>query len=107
MTAMKLMSCLVDVALHLSVSLDNTQRQYENERGKEASKRASERIATLVERREEVGCLICFKIQNECYKQLFKVIKVFFLMCSDFCVDLVPSTYFQCKFLISTEPFIK
>ena len=56
MTAMKLMSFLVDVALQLSVSLDNTQRQYENERGKEASKRASERIATLVERREEVRC---------------------------------------------------
>ena len=69
---MKLMSCLVDVALHLSVSLDNTQRQYENERGKEASKRASERIATLVERREEVRCLVIFKIQNECYKQLLK-----------------------------------
>ena len=51
---MKLMTGLVNVALQISVHLDNTQRQYDNERGKEASRRASERLANLVQRRKEV-----------------------------------------------------
>ena len=52
--AMKLMTGLVNVALQLSVSLDNTQRQYDTERNKAASKRASEKLDILLQKRKEV-----------------------------------------------------
>ena len=39
---MKLMTALVDVALNLSINLDNTQRQYESERQKTKNKQAIE-----------------------------------------------------------------
>ena len=53
-TAMKLMTALVNVALNLSVNLDNTQRQHETERAKQTSKRASERIEMLLAKRQEI-----------------------------------------------------
>lgn len=52
--AMKLMTALVDVALNLSINLDNTQRQYEAERQKNQSKRAGERLELLMSKRQEV-----------------------------------------------------
>ena len=52
--AMKLMTGLVNVALQLSVSLDNTQRQYEAERNKTVNKRASEKLDVLMQKRKEV-----------------------------------------------------
>ena len=62
-SAMKLMTALVDVALNLSINLDNTQRQYEAERAKQQNKRASERLELLMTKRQEVSyiqklCLI-------------------------------------------------
>jgi len=51
---MKLMTGLVNVALQLSVSLDNTQRQYDAERNKAMSKRASEKLDILLQKRKEV-----------------------------------------------------
>ena len=51
---MKLMTALVNVALNLSVNIDNTQRQYETERAKQTSKRASERIEMLLAKRQEI-----------------------------------------------------
>ena len=56
-TAMKLMTALVDVALNLSINLDNTQRQYESERQKQQPKRANDRLEMLLQRRQEVGAL--------------------------------------------------
>lgn len=51
---MKLMTALVDVALNLSINLDNTQRQYEAERQKQQPKRANDRLEMLLQRRQEV-----------------------------------------------------
>lgn len=55
LVAMKLMTALVDVALNLSINLDNTQRQYEAERQKQQPKRANDRLEMLLQRRQEVG----------------------------------------------------
>ncbi|XP_071950467.1 cohesin subunit SA-2-like isoform X2 [Antedon mediterranea] len=54
LAAMKLMTALVNVALNLSVNLDNTQRQHDAERQKQTSKRASERIEMLLGKRQEI-----------------------------------------------------
>jgi len=51
---MKLMTALVDVALTVSVNLDNTTRQYEAERQKSKEKRASDRMDTLLQRLQEL-----------------------------------------------------
>ena len=51
---MKLMTALVDVALNLSINLDNTQRQYEAERAKNQNKRANERLEMLMAKRQEL-----------------------------------------------------
>jgi len=56
-TAMKLMTALVDVALNLSINLDNTQRQYEAERQKQQIKRANDRLDMLLTRRQEVSSI--------------------------------------------------
>ena len=58
---MKLMTGLVNVALQLSVSLDNTQRQYDAERNKAASKRASEKLDILLQKRREVSFMFTSK----------------------------------------------
>ncbi|XP_076331165.1 cohesin subunit SA-1-like isoform X2 [Tachypleus tridentatus] len=54
LAAMKLMTALVDVALNLSINLDNTQRQYEAERQKNRDKRATERLEMLMTKRQEL-----------------------------------------------------
>ncbi|XP_035692427.1 cohesin subunit SA-1-like isoform X4 [Branchiostoma floridae] len=54
LAAMKLMTALVNVALTLSVNLDNTQRQYESERQKAQGKRASERLEILMQKRADL-----------------------------------------------------
>jgi cohesin complex subunit SA-1/2 len=48
------MTALVDVALILSINLDNTFRQYEVERQKTRDKRASDRLEALLEKRKEL-----------------------------------------------------
>ena len=48
------MTALVDVALTVSVNLDNTTRQYEAERQKSKEKRASDRMDTLLQRLQEL-----------------------------------------------------
>lgn len=53
-TAMKLMTALVNVALNLSINMDNTQRQYESERNKIVAKRANDRLELLLQKRKEV-----------------------------------------------------
>ena len=52
--AMKLMSALVDVALTVSINLENTQRQYDAEQQKSVQKRASDRLEQLMTRRKEL-----------------------------------------------------
>ena len=52
--AMKLMTALVDVALNLSINLDNTQRQYDSERQKNKNKQATERLNLLIVKRQEL-----------------------------------------------------
>lgn len=52
--AMKLMTALVNVALNLSINMDNTQRQYEAERNKVIAKRANDRLELLLQKRKEV-----------------------------------------------------
>lgn len=54
LAAMKLMTALVDVALTLSINLDNNQRQYESERMKSKDRRASEKLDTLMQKRQEL-----------------------------------------------------
>ncbi|XP_059146359.1 cohesin subunit SA-1-like isoform X2 [Physella acuta] len=54
LAAMKLMTALVDVALNLSINLDNTQRQYESERAKQQNKRAGDRLDLLMQKRQEL-----------------------------------------------------
>uniref|UniRef100_A0A672JPT5 Cohesin subunit SA n=1 Tax=Salarias fasciatus TaxID=181472 RepID=A0A672JPT5_SALFA len=54
LAAMKLMTALVNVALNLSINMDNTQRQYEAERNKVAAKRANDRLELLLQKRKEV-----------------------------------------------------
>ncbi|THK32919.1 cohesin subunit SA-1 isoform X1 [Diachasma alloeum] len=54
LAAMKLMTALVDVALTVSVNLDNTQRQYESERQKAREKRAADRLESLMSKRKEL-----------------------------------------------------
>lgn len=54
-TAMKLMTALVNVALNLSINMDNTQRQYEAERNKIVAKRANDRLELLLQKRKEVS----------------------------------------------------
>lgn len=53
--AMKLMTALVNVALNLSINMDNTQRQYEAERNKIVAKRANDRLELLLQKRKEVS----------------------------------------------------
>ncbi|XP_030044324.1 cohesin subunit SA-2-like, partial [Microcaecilia unicolor] len=54
LAAMKLMTALVNVALNLSINMDNTQRQYEAERNKMIGKRANDRLELLLQKRKEV-----------------------------------------------------
>ncbi|ODM98305.1 Cohesin subunit SA-1 [Orchesella cincta] len=54
LAAMKLMTALVDVALTVSINLDNTQRQYDSERQKTSVKRAAERLEALMGKRQEL-----------------------------------------------------
>lgn len=49
------MTALVNVALNLSINMDNTQRQYEAERNKTIAKRSVERVELLFQKRKEVG----------------------------------------------------
>lgn len=56
--AMKLMTALVNVALNLSINMDNTQRQYEAERNKMVAKRANDRLELLLQKRKEVRVLV-------------------------------------------------
>lgn len=58
--AMKLMTALVNVALNLSINMDNTQRQYEAERNKMVAKRANDRLELLLQKRKEVRVLVFF-----------------------------------------------
>uniref|UniRef100_A0A8B9K5W5 STAG2 cohesin complex component n=1 Tax=Astyanax mexicanus TaxID=7994 RepID=A0A8B9K5W5_ASTMX len=51
---MKLMTALVNVALNLSINMDNTQRQYEAERNKSLGKRANDRLELLLQKRKEL-----------------------------------------------------
>lgn len=66
LAAMKLMTALVNVALNLSINMDNTQRQYEAERNKIVAKRANDRLELLLQKRKEVRlyhvatCWVCF-----------------------------------------------
>ena len=66
LTAMKLMTALVNVALNLSINMDNTQRQYEAERNKMVAKRANDRLELLLQKRKEVRvpevCYLCFEM---------------------------------------------
>ncbi|KAM4662683.1 cohesin subunit SA-2 [Discoglossus pictus] len=54
LAAMKLMTALVNVALNLSINMDNTQRQYEAERNKMIGKRANDRLEHLLQKRKEL-----------------------------------------------------
>jgi len=54
LAAMKLMTALVDVALAVSINMENTQRQYDSEQGKSRDKRATDRLESLMTRRKEL-----------------------------------------------------
>ncbi|XP_043227406.1 cohesin subunit SA-2-like isoform X2 [Amphibalanus amphitrite] len=54
LAAMKLMTALVNVALTVSINLENTQRQYEVERQKSREKRAPDRLEQLMSKRQEL-----------------------------------------------------
>uniref|UniRef100_A0A452VK63 Stromal antigen 2 n=1 Tax=Ursus maritimus TaxID=29073 RepID=A0A452VK63_URSMA len=69
---MKLMTALVNVALNLSINMDNTQRQYEAERNKMIGKRANERLELLLQKRKEVNFCIEFltEIRAICIEEI-------------------------------------
>lgn len=52
------MTALVNVALNLSINMDNTQRQYEAERNKIIGKRANDRLELLLQKRKEVSATL-------------------------------------------------
>ena len=54
LAAMKLMTALVDVALNVSINMENTQRQYDSEQQKSRDKRATDRLEALMTRRKEL-----------------------------------------------------
>ena len=54
LAALKLMTALVDVALTVSINLDNTARQYDTERSKAKENRASDRLEVLMTKRQEL-----------------------------------------------------
>jgi len=54
LAALQLMTALVDVALTVSINLDNTVRQYDSERAKAKDKRASDRLEVLMTKRREL-----------------------------------------------------
>ncbi|XP_043359588.1 cohesin subunit SA-3 isoform X5 [Dermochelys coriacea] len=54
LAAMKLMTALVRVALGVSLHKDNNQRQYEAERNKGPSRRATDKLEALLEKRREL-----------------------------------------------------
>lgn len=54
LAAMKLMSALVDVALNVSINMENTQRQYDAEQQKSRDKRATDRLESLMNTRKEL-----------------------------------------------------
>ncbi|KAJ8679967.1 hypothetical protein QAD02_015754 [Eretmocerus hayati] len=54
LAAVKLMTALVDVALTVSINLDNTQRQYDAERQKDRVKRAADRLESLLAKKKEL-----------------------------------------------------
>lgn len=68
---MKLMTALVNVALNLSINMDNTQRQYEAERNKIIGKRANDRLELLLQKRKEVSAIVCscalWLLKDECW----------------------------------------
>ena len=53
LAALKLMTALVDVALTVSINLDNTSRQYDSERAKGKDKRAADRLEVLLTKKQE------------------------------------------------------
>ncbi|XP_043933207.1 cohesin subunit SA-3 [Protopterus annectens] len=54
LAAVKMMSALVDVALNVGIHKDNNQRQYESERNKPPSKRATEKLESLLQKHKEL-----------------------------------------------------
>ncbi|XP_009472341.1 PREDICTED: cohesin subunit SA-3 [Nipponia nippon] len=54
LAAMKLMTALVNVALGVSLHQENNQRQYEAERSKGPSRRATDKLEALLEKRREL-----------------------------------------------------
>ena len=72
---MKLMTALVNVALNLSINMDNTQRQYEAERNKVVAKRANDRLELLLQKRKEVrrniSCLTLVTTHFVSFQMLF------------------------------------
>ena len=69
------MTALVDVALNLSINLDNTQRQYESERQKNQNKRATDRLDLLMTKRQEVGhCYLFYYLEFYIVKRYLIVI---------------------------------
>ncbi|XP_078491496.1 cohesin subunit SA-2 isoform X2 [Ciona intestinalis] len=84
LAAMKLMTGLVNVALQLSVSLDNTQRQYDAENNKNISKRASEKLDILMQKRKELE-----EQQSEIEGMLNGIFKgIFILRYRDFIAEI-------------------
>ena len=65
-TAMKLMTAIVDIAVTVERAKDNAKRQYESEKSKHQSKKASERLTALQHKKSEV-CMIMTKYE---YSQL-------------------------------------
>lgn len=68
---MKLMTALVNVALNLSINMDNTQRQYESERNKAVPKRANDRLELLLQKRKEVRVILNYKSISIDYNKIF------------------------------------
>uniref|UniRef100_A0A8C2JTD3 Stromal antigen 2b n=1 Tax=Cyprinus carpio TaxID=7962 RepID=A0A8C2JTD3_CYPCA len=57
LAAMKLITALVNVAMNLSINMENTQGRYEAQRNKMIGKRANDRLELLLQKRKEVSVI--------------------------------------------------
>lgn len=53
-SAMKLMTAIVDIAVSVEAAKENARRQYESEKHKHQSKKANDRINALQHKKQEV-----------------------------------------------------
>ena len=65
--AMKLMTAIVDIAVTVERAKDNAKRQYESEKSKHQSKKASERLTALQHKKSDVYMIMTNSVNGSYY----------------------------------------